>query len=325
MGENAPVLGGGTIPFPHQNAEGATWGIAATLLGGSLRALRNRDRTMTLRRLVELIHAKEPRASMSASKLSRIEVGDRRLHKADDIRPILDALKIEGSQREELMKLARDASVEGLSDVYRDVAPDWMGRLIELESRAKDLFSLETRAVPGLLQTEAYTRAVLPGSLPVRLRGNAERLAALRVARRERYLQAGPPRSVFYIKHTVLEDLVGSPRVMADQIRRLLEYTELPDIGVRVIPPGGDRLRWVSSMTRLVFHPGDGLPEIIYNEEHGRGKYYGPPEDAPATEGEPSEFNELMEVLQDAMVLAPGREESRQVLHRLLRGWEREA
>jgi transcriptional regulator with XRE-family HTH domain len=334
MSEIARAFDDNVIPFSRPERADATWGIAATLLGMRLRALRE-EVDMTQRKVSELIVQSSPRAPMSSSKISRIEIGDRRLHNPEDVAVILDVLEAHGlklskPERKGLMETARNAAVEGLSDTYRDVAPEWMHRLIELTSRAASLFSLETSTVPGLLQTDAYTEAITPSTLPKRLHSHAPRLIELRALRRKRYMQAGPPESLYLIKYSALEDLVGTPKVMADQIRQLLKHDDDPNINVRVIPRGAAGMQRASSMTRLVFFEHDGLPDIIYNEDQGRGKYWTLPQEKGKTKDpkakqekeEASEYHELHDLYQEAMVQALGREQTREYLHELLRWWE---
>ena len=334
MSENARAFDGNAIPFRRPERADATWGIAATLLGMRLRALRE-EVDMTQRKVSDLIARSSPRAPMSSSKISRIEIGDRRLHNPEDVAVILDVLEAHGlklskPERKGLMETARNAAVEGLSDTYRDVAPEWMHRLIELTSRAESLFSLETSVVPGLLQTDDYTEAITPSTLPKRLLGHAPRLIELRALRRKRYMQAGPPESLYLIKYSALEDLVGTPKVMAEQVRQLLKYDEHPNINVRVVPRGASGMQRASSMTRLVFFEHDGLPDIIYNEDQGRGKYWTLPQDkdkakdpkAKQEKEEASEYHELQDLYQEAMVQALGREDTRKYLSELLRWWE---
>jgi hypothetical protein len=89
----------------------------------------------------------------------------------------------------------------------------------------------------GLLQTEAYARALLsqgPFSYDAKL---VDRLVAVRM-KRQRILTRPdqPPRVHAILDEAALRRQIGGPEVMRSQLRRLLELSELPNVAVQVLP-----------------------------------------------------------------------------------------
>jgi hypothetical protein len=91
--------------------------------------------------------------------------------------------------------------------------------------------------ISGLLQTEAYARAYLE-TYP----GTSTEVVNHRLANRmerQRRLFAREVRAWFVVDHTALYRLVGSPEVMADQMRRLAEVAAMPNVTLQVLPAIG--------------------------------------------------------------------------------------
>jgi transcriptional regulator with XRE-family HTH domain len=106
----------------------------------------------------------------------------------------------------------------------------------EIEDKAVRLRAWSPGVLHGLLQTEAYARALLetwpdvtPEVVSARLAGRMDRQRRL-LARRE------PPLLRYIIDHTALYRLVGSPGIMAGQMEHLLEIAALPNVTMHVLP-----------------------------------------------------------------------------------------
>ncbi len=96
------------------------------------------------------------------SKISRMETGKLTLQAAG-VRALLDLYGIDDEQRERILGLAREARRRSSVRV-----PDWARTYVGLEAVAAEIKDYEAEAVPGLLQTEAYTRAVTRAADPTR-------------------------------------------------------------------------------------------------------------------------------------------------------------
>ncbi|MEB8338484.1 DUF5753 domain-containing protein [Streptomyces endophyticus] len=110
--------------------------------------------------------------------------------------------------------------------------------IAELEQRAAVIHEFASAAVPELLRTEDYARALCatahPLDPPLRIE---QRLAA--VARRRRILaRREPAHLVVLLDEGVLRHRVGGERVMSGQLGHLLDSGALPRIHLRVLPFG---------------------------------------------------------------------------------------
>jgi transcriptional regulator with XRE-family HTH domain len=137
----------------------------------------------------------------------------------------------------------RVAAAEALGRDVVDIWPDtsrrrdliWFRPWQEIEREAVSLRSFESLVLPGLLQTEAYARAVLIGGglIP---RGNIDRLLAMRLGRQGVLRQDDPPQFTAVIDEAVLRRPVGGRETMREQLRVLVEACVEPHIRVHVVP-----------------------------------------------------------------------------------------
>ena len=127
--------------------------VQRLVLGGHLRRLRE-DAGITTERAAVVIRG-------SHSKISRMEHG-RVGFKERDIADLLTLYGVsEGDEREALLKLARGSNLPGWWQSYSDILPHWVEPYFGLEAAASFIREYELQFVPGLLQTEAYARAVI--------------------------------------------------------------------------------------------------------------------------------------------------------------------
>lgn len=90
--------------------------------------------------------------------------------------------------------------------------------------------------VTGLLQTEDYARSVLSVSPAVSDEVITARLAS-RMARQQRALfRPDPPSVWFVVDEMALYRRVGSPQIMAAQLRHLADVAALPNVTLTVMP-----------------------------------------------------------------------------------------
>jgi transcriptional regulator with XRE-family HTH domain len=105
------------------------------------------------------------------------------------------------------------------------------------ESEAVSLRLFEHTLVPGLLQTEAYARAILATHPNTSADEVEERLAA-RMARQAILTREDPPPPLVWalLDETVLRREIGGSKVMLDQLAHLSDAARRPSITVQVIP-----------------------------------------------------------------------------------------
>ena len=109
---------------------------------------------------------------------------------------------------------------------------DWS----EHEDNAAVLLAWSPGVLHGLVQTEAYARALLETALGATAEMVGSRLAS-RMERQKRVLyREDPPRASFIVDQLALYREVGSTRVMAEQMGRLSAVAAMPNVTVQVLP-----------------------------------------------------------------------------------------
>ncbi|MEN3608457.1 helix-turn-helix transcriptional regulator [Plantactinospora sp. ZYX-F-223] len=104
-----------------------------------------------------------------------------------------------------------------------------------VEEGAVSLRSFQALVVPGLLQTEAYARAVLTEAGLTNLE-EAERRLAMRLARKALLTRDNPVDLTAVLDEELLHRPVGGPAVMREQLDALLAACALPHVRLHVVP-----------------------------------------------------------------------------------------
>lgn len=108
---------------------------------------------------------------------------------------------------------------------------------LALEAGATSLASYQPMLVPGLLQTEDYARAVISQMRMELTPPQVEALVKVRMERQSSRLAGDHPAKLWAIlDEAVLRRTVGSAEVMRDQMRKLTEASEQPNVTVQLLP-----------------------------------------------------------------------------------------
>ncbi|MFE9173546.1 helix-turn-helix domain-containing protein [Streptomyces kebangsaanensis] len=164
---------------------------------------------------------------------------------------------------------ADDLLVELWPYVYREAFPNWSWAFMAYAERAVAIREYAAHVVPGLLQTEAYARAVLSVGQTLSSGEQLEERLVARMTRQERLHAPDRPDLWVILDEAVLSRPVGGHAVMREQLRRLIEAAEEPHITVQVLPfDQGEHPVMGGSLTLLTL-PDDS--EAAYTE----GAHYG--------------------------------------------------
>jgi hypothetical protein len=108
---------------------------------------------------------------------------------------------------------------------------DWFREHLKYEARATSIKLYELAIVPGLLQTAAYTRAILAyfGGQ------NLDERVEARMARQEILDRPNPPLMKVLLAESVLDWQVGGATVLKAQLAKLLSVSERHDVMLRVV------------------------------------------------------------------------------------------
>ncbi len=202
----------------------------------------------------------------SGTKISRMELGRVGLKERD----VGDLLTLYGMQdaaeRVALLELGHRSTQPGWWQAYGDV-PTWFEDYLGLEQAASIIRTYEPQCVPGLLQTEDYARALMSMNYPVVGPEDVERRVRLRLHRQQLLTGSSPPKYWVVIDESVLRRPVGGPKVHLDQMRRLAELAELPNVTMQVVMfRSGGYTAAGGAFTVLRFAEPD-LPDLVYLEQ----------------------------------------------------------
>ncbi|MFF3638861.1 helix-turn-helix domain-containing protein [Streptomyces sp. NPDC002250] len=164
---------------------------------------------------------------VASATVRRMEMAEVAL-KIPYVQVLLATYGAPGEEQAAFVRLAEEANQPGWWQRFHDVLPDWFSLYVSLEGAARIVRSYEPHFVPGLLQTEAYARAVLEaGTVGQTGPETMERHVSLRMARQRLLERADPPHLWVIMDETVLRRPVSvDAAVMRDQLDRLLEYAD---------------------------------------------------------------------------------------------------
>ncbi|MDJ1135025.1 helix-turn-helix domain-containing protein [Streptomyces iconiensis] len=136
----------------------------------------------------------------------------------------LDAFYGTGDQLSVLHRLAKAEPVRNKYKAY-----------VNLERSALSLHQYATAPMPGLLQTEAYARALLR-TAPSWGERQSEETVAERLGRQERLTGESPAHYRAILDEFCLTRRLGSPEEWRDQVAHLVDMARLPNVTLQVLP-----------------------------------------------------------------------------------------
>ncbi|MFI1567791.1 helix-turn-helix domain-containing protein [Streptomyces sp. NPDC020490] len=270
------------------------------LLGSQLRRLRE-SKGITREQAGYSIRASE-------SKISRMELG-RVSFKTRDVEDLLTLYGItDEAERTSLLSLAREANVAGWWHSYSDVLPSWFPTYVGLEGAASSIRAYEVQFVHGLLQTEAYARAVVERGMRGASEADIEKRVALRLERQKYLVAENAPEFHVVLDEAALRRPYGDREVMRGQLQHLIEISEQPNVRLQIMPFGFGGHSGESGAFTILSFPESDLSDVVYLEQLTSALYLDKNEDVTQYE------RALKELQQDS----PGPGESRDLLRGLL-------
>jgi hypothetical protein len=162
-----------------------------------------------------------------------------------------------------ILDVAREARKRSVHRV-----PDWVRAFVGFEAEAVEIKQFEIALVPGILQTEAYTRAMTQAGDPTRDPAEVERLVAIRRERQARLMGDDPPRLWVVMGEAVIRRLVGFGRsVMLEQLEHLRAMADLPTVSVRIIPFSARPHPSMGTSFQILRLPEPPGSEVVYLED----------------------------------------------------------
>lgn len=246
-------------------------------LGAELRRLRNKSG----------LHLDDVAREMSCStsKISRLENG-KGIPKLPDVRELMRIYGVTSdTEHDMLLRLVRDGRQQGWWEPYTEGVQtarhvlDIPGRYAAMETEAVGYRGFTAMVLPGLLQTAAYSRALLTALLPGHANQDIESLVQLRLQRQEALRRhTAPLQMAAVLDEALFSRVVGGPALMAEQIDAIARTAALPNVDVRVLPLSvGIHRAHIGQFTILQLR--ESLGQTVYIESHAGDTYLDSEED----------------------------------------------
>ena len=172
----------------------------------------------------------------SPSKISRYERARTGL-RPGEVERLLDYYGITGPRRTLLLGLAEDAVQKGWWEEYSDTLSEDYQQFIGLEHEATSIAIWHVDVVTGLLQTEAYARHIISSYSRVEpvAPGMIGRLVRVRL-QRQQVLNRDDLELQVVLDESILKRRIGDDFVMYEQLQRLAQEADRPNLTMQVLP-----------------------------------------------------------------------------------------
>lgn len=192
--------------------------------------------------------------------------------KLTDLALLLDLYGVSGEQAEWMRDLARAGRQRGRWTGLRNVIPDWFRAYVDLEADASEIRWYQPEVVPGVLQTEAYVRAMNATAHPRITDDEVNRQVQVRLERQAVLDQPGTTLS-FILSESALRRNIGDATIMNQQLAHLAEAAERPNVELQVLPFDAQTFgaAWIGFTILRFDH--DAKSDVIYVETYTDGDY----------------------------------------------------
>jgi len=205
----------------------------------------------------------------SPSKISRYERARTGLRPREVAR-LLDYYQITGPRRALLLGLAEDAAQKGWWEEFADSLSEDYRQFIGLEHEAASMAIWHVDVVTGLLQTEAYARHIIGSYSRVEpmAPGMIARMVKVRM-RRQEVLSREDLRLSVVLDESVLKRRIGDEQVMYEQLQRLVQEADRPNLTVQILPLNARHTVFGESFVIFGFRDDDDamLPDVVIAEQ----------------------------------------------------------
>ncbi|KAK1179856.1 helix-turn-helix transcriptional regulator [Streptomyces sp. NBS 14/10] len=225
-------------------------------LGQELRRLRQ-EKGMTAEEVAEEL-------MVSQSKISRLENGRRSISQRD-VRDLCRTYKVEDKALvDSLMQMAKESRQQGWWNAFGDVP---YSVYIGFETDAASLRVYEPQVLPGLLQTPEYAEAVISGALPEAPQEQIAQRVQVRLRRQERITDPVTPLRLWaVVDEAAMRRVVGSPKVMSDQLDYLVRMSHEPHVTVQALPFGMGSHPGMSGQFTILEFSDESDTSVVYLE-----------------------------------------------------------
>ncbi|GAA2526422.1 helix-turn-helix domain-containing protein [Winogradskya humida] len=212
----------------------------------------------------------EEKTGVNTATLYRLESARARPQK----RTLITLLNLYGvadkGDRARLLELTRDSGQLDWLQPYGPGLSVGYQSYINFESEADRLRNFECLYVPGLLQVEAYARAVIHGVLPALSDNEVEQRVRVRMQRQNALLRERRTELWVVMDEPAVRRSIGTAEVMREQLLFLGRAGESPNITIQVLPYSAGAHPGMQGSFMVMEFPNDD-PALIYTETIGGG------------------------------------------------------
>lgn len=210
----------------------------------------------------------------SASKISRVELG-RVSFRLRDVRDLMIMYGVrDDDEIERFVDMASEANRPSKWHRYNDFLPDWFSSYLDMEGAASMIRTYEVQVVPGLLQNEAYARAVMMlgyGHTPLT---EIDKRIDVRLKRQEILdREDKPPELWAVLDEAALHRPFGGAGVMRGQIQALMEACDKPNVRIQIVPFASGAHSGAGAPFTWLRFAYEELNDVIYLEHLTGGLY----------------------------------------------------
>ena len=217
-------------------------------MGGSTKPAREAGKALALRRALLALQKEygptgrkfAQQAGVQSGTWSRYMTGQQKPSE-QMINKICDNLDVNGERRANLLSYLHDTDVQQWVALTLPEQQAMFAFYLDREDASHDISEANALIVPGLAQTRAYAEEIMKSGEAIRDVPRNERSTRVnaRVGRRDILTRANPVNFHAFIGEAVLNQVVGSRALMADQFRYLLHLAKQPNVEIRIIPFSG--------------------------------------------------------------------------------------
>ncbi|KOG08781.1 helix-turn-helix domain-containing protein [Streptomyces viridochromogenes] len=146
----------------------------------------------------------------------------------------------------------------------------WFRRWARLEREAVSLCTYECRLVPGLLQSEAYARAVFEGTIPLRTDAELEAQLTARMERQKMMRERPTVPFSFIVEEHVFRRRFGDAEAMRELLDHVLERSAPRNVTLQVVPLDAGLHACLDGPVRILETPAGQRLGYSEGQENGR-------------------------------------------------------
>ncbi|MGW0664392.1 helix-turn-helix domain-containing protein [Streptodolium elevatio] len=217
-------------------------------LGSELQRHR-KDAGLTLRDVAD-------RIGYASSKVSRQETGQAGI-KPGELEKLLGLYGVAPESREDLRALLGEDQIREWWVRYEDVLTPSQFAFLAMENAASSILNYELTAVPGLLQTRDYARAINAASVRPLSAEQMEATVEVRLRRQRRLIDAPKLNLHVLLWEGALCVETGGRGVMRDQLQHLASMCAAPNVTLQVVPFAAGRSGALVSTFQIMRFPNE--------------------------------------------------------------------